>query len=424
MYKQIKRLSHQSVVYGLGGVLNQFVGFLLIPIYSRYLTPEQYGITQLLTITSAIVLIFAQLGLSSALFRSALYDQECDIGALYSTAFYTLGGSALLMFVVGWLSSVHLSWLLFDTSAYVRLVKITFAAVALDTWIVVAMARLRIEGRALRYSIISFSAFATRLLFNVLFIVVMGRGVSGLVEANALQSLIFAFVYWWQIKDQLALSFSTAQWRNLIGFGVPIIPALLSSRVLVMCDRYFLRYYGSLADVGLYSLAYRIASVVSLVISAFQTAWPAVLFSVARTKDANRLYARVLTYLSLLGIFLALGVAVLAEDILRIFSTEAYYPASKVVLLLALSYAFYGAYFATNIGPLLERKTYYSSFIVGSAALFQIGLNFALIPRFGMMGAAWATALSYCVLPVLAVLISRRLYPVSYEYKRLFRLGA
>lgn len=419
MFQRIKELGKQSLIYGLGGVLNQLINFLLVPLYSYYLSPGEFAILELLFRTSQLVLIVAQLGLTSAIFKSALYDQESDTRTLYSTAFYTLVVAGLLTLGVGTLLAPPLSGLLFNTAEYVHLVWLTFLTVALDTLIVVPMARLRIEGRALHYSLLSFSAFATRLLLNVVFVALLRRGVAGMVEANLLQSLLFAFVYLWHIRDQLALRFSFAVLRGLLSFSLPTVPALLGSTALVISDRYILNYYRPLEEVGVYSMGYRIALVGNLAVQAFQLAWPMLLFSVARSEDAERFYKRVLTYLFYGGSWLALGVSALSDDILRLFSTPAYYEAARIIPLVVLSYVFYGAYFATNIGPLLKNKTYWITVIVGVSLAVQVGLNLLLIPRIGMVGAALTTALSYLLMPIMAILISRRYYPVRYEYVRI-----
>lgn len=419
MYNWVKNLGKQSIIYGIGGMLNQFVSILLVPVYTRYLTPEEYGVVQILTVTAGFVVIVAQLGLASAIFKSALHDKSKDTKTIYSTAFYLLGLSAALLLGIGSGFAHLLSNLLFNTSIYARLVWILFVTAALDTMVVIPMARLRIEGRAMQYSVISFASFSCRLLLNVVFIVLWRRGASGLIEANAVQSLLFVFVYLWLIKDQLVLRFSTEEFLNLVSFGLPIVPALISSRVLVMSDRYILNHYADLAEVGLYSLGYRIASAVSLAVSAFQTAWPAMLFSLGGNQNARSFYARVMTYLLLFSGYLALGLSILSEDLLRIISSESFLQAYKVVPFVSLSYVFYGSYFVANAGIQLERKTHYLAYVAGAAAALQVGMNFLIVPRFGMMGAAFTTAISYLTMPVMVIIVSRRFYRVSYEYRRI-----
>lgn len=419
MFQRIKELGKQSVIYGLGGVLNQLVSFLLVPLYSYYFTPGEFAVYELLLRTGQFALIITQLGLASAIFKSALYDKKSDSKTLYSTACITLLGSSLLAVAIGALLAGAFSELLFGTADYARLIRLAFLTVALDTVNVVPMARLRIEGQAFRYSAINFSAFTARLLLNVVFVAFLQRGVAGLIEANLLQSVLFLPIYLWHIRDQLALRFSTAELRRLLSFSLPTVPAMLGSTALVVSDRYILNYFRTPEEVGVYSMGYRIGLVANLAVQAFQLAWPMLMFSSAQSKDAGRFYSRVLTYLFYGGNFLALGLSALSGDILRLISTPAYYGAAAIIPLITLSYVFYGAYFATNLGPLLKNKTYWITVIVGVSLAVQVGLNIVLVPSIGMMGAAITTALSYLLMPIMAILISRRYYRVHYEYGRI-----
>jgi O-antigen/teichoic acid export membrane protein len=192
--------------------------------------------------------------------------------------------------------------------------------------------------------------------------------------------------------------------------------------VLVLGDRYFLRYYTTITEVGIYSIGYRIASALSLVVGAFQTAWPALMFSAARTAEGPRFISRVLTYIVFVQLYLALGLSVLIDDILVLLTSEAYYTASQIVPLITLSYVFYGAYYVTSSGISIKNKTIYASLVVVSAAIIQTAINFYLIPKYGMMGAAISTVFSYLLLPISSALISNKMYPVQYEIHRLISI--
>jgi O-antigen/teichoic acid export membrane protein len=160
----------------------------------------------------------------------------------------------------------------------------------------------------------------------------------------------------------------------------------------------------------------------TLLISALQVAWPAFFFQQAKENDNRQVYSRALTYLVFIGTYLSLGLSALAQDTLIIVTTPAYYGAYKVVPLISLSYLLYGAYQITIIGPSLTRKTYLSSAIIGISAIVQTVLNFIIIPRYGMIGAGWTTLLSYALLIVLSVIVSNRIFPMTYEYLRLGKM--
>jgi O-antigen/teichoic acid export membrane protein len=129
-----------------------------------------------------------------------------------------------------------------------------------------------------------------------------------------------------------------------------------------------------------------------------------------------------MTYYVFFSLYLSLGLSVLAEDVIRLLGTPAYYEAYRVVPLLALSYVFYGMYFVASGGVQLAKRTHYLAYVAGGAALLQIALNFWLIPRFDMLGAAWAAALSYLVMPFWIGWISQQFHPVTYDLARIGKL--
>jgi O-antigen/teichoic acid export membrane protein len=184
-----------------------------------------------------------------------------------------------------------------------------------------------------------------------------------------------------------------------------------------------LKHYGSLHDVGLYSLGYRLGEFLTFPMQAFELAWPQFLFSNHKSPDAPALYARTFTYfLGFMG-FLCLAISLFAKEIIELTVAPAFHEAHRVVPLIAAALFFKGFNYAGNVGINLHRKVKYRPVILGVAAALNITLNFLLIPTYGMMGAAISTLVSYLVEGVLRVVVSQRLYPVPYEYTRLGRVA-
>jgi len=130
----------------------------------------------------------------------------------------------------------------------------------------------------------------------------------------------------------------------------------------------------------------------------------------------------ILTYFVLVGMFVALGLSVLSKEVLMVMATPPFYGAYKVIPLIALSYVLYGCYFVFNPGMLIAKKTKYAAPIVGAGAVMNLGLNYLLIPNYGMMGAAVATVISYLMLPIGLFVLSRRFYPIKYEWGRVAKI--
>ncbi|UCD38033.1 MAG: oligosaccharide flippase family protein [Fidelibacterota bacterium] len=423
MLEQLKNLSRHSVIYGLGSVLNRLLAFILLPIYTRYLTPADYGIFTLLVITGSVAAIISQLGLGSALFREVIYHESEDKGAI-STALYFLVGEAVVVFSLLILVSPQLSSLIFGSLVYTHLLRLTFFTGVLQVLEILFLARLRIREQSTLYSAVSVARFLIGAGLNIYFIVVLRLGIAGLVMAKLILSGVFALVYFVVLMPDLRFVFSTDMLRRMLAFGAPMVPAGLAELVMVSANRYFLQHYSTTEEVGLYSLGYTIGMVMSLVVGSIQLAWPAQMFTIAKQPDAKRQFGRILTYYVMVLGFIGLSVSVLAHEILVVMTTPDFYRAATVVPFIIIAYIFFGIRNMTNTGLAIRNKMKYVPPIVITAAALNIGLNFVLIPQHGMLGAAWATVVSYLFLVTVNTAVNLRFWHVPYEYPRLLKVAA
>jgi len=422
MLETIKHLTKHSLVYGLGGTLNTLIGFFLLPLYTRLLTPADYGILSLLTVTSSLASIVAQLGLGSAFFREIIYEGS-DEHTVESTTLYFLLGESALFFGTLILISPGLSNLIFGTMDRVYLLRLLFLADWVGVVDVVFNARLRARAQSSLYSLLSVARFTVGILLNLYYIAVLRRGVEGLIVAALITDALFASLYFVLMAKDLRRTFSIHILRRMLRFGIPLVPVGLSSLLLTMADRYFLKHFSTIAQVGLYSLGYNIGMVMLLAENAFQLAWPPHRFAIAKQPNAGHQFARILTYYLLAFGFLSMVLSLLAKELLMIMTTPKFYPAAAVVPLIALSYIFSGVRHMTNTGLAILNKNHYVPPIIVGCALLNLGLNYVLIPPYGMIGAAWATILSYLVLVIIQTLVNLHFYYIRYEYRRMAKLA-
>lgn len=418
MIATIKRLFKHSAVYGFGTVLNRLIGFILLPLYTRYLTTVDYGISSLLLVTSSVAVIIGQLGIGSAIFREVIYSGR-DESETESTALLFLMGQGLLFFGTLILLSEQISKLIFSDDSQTLLMRMTFLTGFLQMVLVVLMARLRIREQSSLYSGISVGRFLVGTGFNIYFVAGLQLGVKGLVLATLCNTAIFSVISLVFLLRHLKITFSITALQSMLRYSAPLVPGNLASLVMTSADRYFLQHYSSTSEVGLYSLGYKIGLVMNLIIQAVQLAWPAQMFEIMKEDDAERKFSRILTiYVVGLG-FVSLGFSVLAREILVVMTTPDFYAASTIIPMVLLSYLFYGARFMTNMGLVRENKLKYASMVIFGTAILNLALNFWLIPRYGMLGAAWSTFISYGVLLIAHMIVNARFWPISYEYKRI-----
>jgi len=421
MYQSIKQLGYHSFVYGLGNMLSKLLGFFLLPIYTRYLTPADYGILALLTLTQSILVVLANLGLGSALFREVIYKKTTEKKA-GSTALYTLFVISLFILAIGYIIAPFLSEAIFTDAKQTPLIRLVFLSVSFNNILIIFNARLRIREQSLFYSIFSVSSFLVGAVLNIYFVAIARRGVEGLIIAQVILATLQAVVCLWFMRDLIKPNFSSSVLHSLLNFGLPLVPGAIANLMMISADRYILNWYSTATMVGLYSLGYSIGMVINLIVQAVQLAWPAQLFEIAKLPDAKQRFSITLTYYCLVLGFISLAVSVLAREILVIMTTPEYYGAYIIMPLITLSYVFYGIRFMTTIGMYIRNKVKYSSIIIIGAAVVNLVFSFLLIPRYGMLGAGWATFISYLLLAVVNMRVDSRFIHIPYEYWRLTKI--
>ena len=200
-------------------------------------------------------------------------------------------------------------------------------------------------------------------------------------------------------------------------FGLPLVPSALALWAINFIDRIFVGAYKGQGEVGVYSAAIKIASVITFVMFAFRTAWPAFAYSIEDDRDARHTYAYVLTYLLIVASWIALALGALAPWLVHLIDPR-YHRAEKGIALLAFAGAIYAGYTVLAIGSGRARRTQFNWVVSGSGAALNIGLNFWLVPLYGMVGASIATAAAYLGLFLGMAWYAHHVYPVNYQWRR------
>ncbi len=194
--------------------------------------------------------------------------------------------------------------------------------------------------------------------------------------------------------------------------------------ILSLSDRYFLDNYVGLTEVGLYSIGYRIAGMLSIIImKPFSFAWSPYMFSIASRPDAKQIYAKVLVYYTFLSAFAGLGLSIFAEEALKVIATPEYFSANKIVPGIVVSYILCGMMSILVASIHIKKKSKYVAVIFIGAAIVNLTSNYTLIPILGMWGAALATLISYAFLNISFLWFSQRLYPIDHEFDRIFKIA-
>jgi O-antigen/teichoic acid export membrane protein len=422
---QIKRLLTQSAIYGAGGIVSRLIAVFLLPIYTHYLRTVGYGRIEQVIALSAVLVIVLRMGISSAFFRF-YFDAEDDAGrtVVVRTAFWftmtmaTVGlvfGVTLADQLAGWLK-LHDSWL------------VIWGFVGL--WAQMNYAQLtavfRVEERPVSYAIASLTNVLITIGATIVLVVPLHQGARGAIIGNFLGTLTVYTGLLAYRRYQLGPQFDRRLFRQMNRFGMPLVPAALALWAINFIDRFFVNQYKGNAELGVYSLAVRIASVIVFLMTAFQLAWPAFAYSIREDSIARRTYSFVLTYLLFVTCWMSLALSALSPWIVRVLDQSpghGFARATEAVPLLCFAITAYAGYVVLSIGIGRTRQTQYNWIVTGVAAVVNVTLNVALIPPYGMVGAAIATLAAYVVLFLGMWLNSRRVYPVAYQWRRVALLA-
>jgi O-antigen/teichoic acid export membrane protein len=281
----------------------------------------------------------------------------------------------------------------------------------------------RVEERSVQYLIASVTNILITVGATVLLVVVFDKGPVGVLVGNFIGTLLVYAVLVGYRREQLGLVFDRGLFRQMNHFGMPLVPAALALWAINFIDRWFVAYYKGQAEVGVYSVAVRIASAVIFLLLAFRTAWPAFAYSIADDREAKRAYSYVLTYVLLVTCWLSAALGLLAPWLVRLLAPNPDFSrAAEAVGLLAFSAAAYAGYTVLAIGLGRARQTQLNWVISALAAAVNIGLNIALIPPYGMIGAAISTLVAYVVLFLAMLWYAQAVYPVAYQWRRVVTL--
>jgi O-antigen/teichoic acid export membrane protein len=417
--QQLRRLGRHSAIYGIGGLVSRIIAVLLLPLYTRYLTPSDYGQIETLLALTTVMGLLLRAGITSAFFRF-YFDVEDDDGrlrVLRTSFWFTMGGGTLGLTLLLLFAS-PVSTLLFGDADAANLVRA--AGVAL--WATVNYEQMtslfRVEERSVAFVCASLANVFITIGFTLLLVVSLEKGAIGVIVGNFSGTLIVYLALLGYRREQLGLQFDRGLLREMNRFGIPLVPTALFLWVTNFSDRFFLVKLADVAEAGLYSVGVRVASAMVLLLTAFRMAWPAFAYSIKEEREARRTYAYVLTYLTVVTAWVALALTLLSPWLVDLLAAPRFADSASVVGPLAFATVSYGAYIVIAIGVGRARRTQFNWVVTGAAAVVNVALNLALIPPYGMMGAALATVAAYTTMAVGMAWWSQRIYPVPYQWRR------
>jgi O-antigen/teichoic acid export membrane protein len=421
----LARLAGDTAVYGLADAVGKGISLVLFPIFAHILTPSEYGAIEIIGTVVYLVSAVLVLGLDSATTRHFYAPEHKDrkgvvLGSsLMFSALVYFAGTIPLVLAYHWITRT-----LLGSSQYQTAALLAFIAIPLSLLTSLNLNTLRRLLRPWWFAGLSLFSLGLTLCLNLLFVWRLRWGVRGTYSAMLIASGITTVVGLWVTRRDYRWEWDGHLIKSMLRFGIPLVPASLCLWGLALLDRLFLVRFSTLAEVGLYSTANRLSSALAFGVGAFQLAWGPFAYSISTNEEAPVVYSRVLSFYMALGGLLVLGLGLFAKEALWILTPVPYHAAATAVGPLALGVLAYGVYTLVAIGVNLANKTSQVSITLAIATALNLVLCVILIPRFGMMGAAFATAGGWIAAAVTLTVASQRAYWIPYDWGLVGRLAA
>ena len=436
MANPLKQLAGQTVIYGLSTILARIINFLFVPIYTRLLTPESYGVVTEFMAYIAVLQVVLVLGLETGCFRFA-NKEGIDPKKVYSNAFVTVFciSATFLALMVAFAGPIS-SALGYD--GYSSCVKYMGGILALDSITAILFAKLRQENKALRFAIFKTIKIITETVANLVLFLWFPKNTDSarwllnfIPETPDFSYVIFAIFISCVvcgllfIPDYLKLSFRLEPklLRQMLAYSLPLMVAALPGVVNDFLDRILFRYFDTNADawrssLGLYQAAVKLAVIMNLFIQMFRYAAEPFFFRRAREKDSRELYASVQEYFTAFCGLVFLGV-ILYIDIIALILGPQFREAVGVVPIMLLSYMILGMLFNVSMWYKLSGKTNLAIWITLSGLVVTAVVIVLFMPKYSYWAAAFGHLASYVVMFIISSVLGARYYPIPYRWGRL-----
>ena len=447
----IKKFAGQTAIYGFTTVITRFLNFFLTPIYVGLYSPKVYGIFSVMYSWASMLNALLAFGMETTYFRY-LNKYENDKQKVYNNTFFTVLMLALvfLLFSVLFVNDLA-AWMqmgnTFDPD-YARYINYFIYILVLDALAVIPFAKLRADGRPLRYSFIKVVNILTFVGFNLLFIFVFPliikqnwygaefisswyrEGWVGYVFISNLIASLITLLFLLPELFKLTLSYDFALLKEMFVYSLPVLIANISFIINENIDKIFL---GQLLppgiseqEVGIYAACCKIAIFLSIFINAFRLGAEPFFFSHAKNKNSGETYAKIMNYF-VIAVCMIFVLLVANIELLKYFikgkdaaEQAMYWSGLKIVPILLFAYVSLGIYINLSIWYKLSDQTRYGLYISGIGAVLTIVLNLIFIPKYSYLASAWISLIAYTVMMVLSYFWGQRNYPIPYNLKKNF----
>ncbi|MFT5143812.1 MAG: O-antigen/teichoic acid export membrane protein [Rhodothermales bacterium] len=452
---RLRKLGSETAIYGVSSILGRAVNFLLFPFYTQVLSPEEYGPVTVVYAAFVFLNILYQYGMESAYLKFASAT-DANRPRVFSSAMWSLMGTAALFSTALWVFKGQAAFVIGLSGDHELLLGFAAAILFLDTASVVPFAELRLSNRPIYFAVVRFSSVLVNVSANLLLILGAGMGVEGILLANVASSAVSFVLLFPVVRQNITRDLDRGLWKQMLRFGLPFLPGGLGYAISERVNIFFLSRLPAETVVDLYGASMppetlatiqggdaaaaseyvlgafgilKLAVLAALGVQMFRYAWQPFFLNHAKDEDAPQLFGRIFLILTAALFGVVLGVSFFAAELVaiplpggRTLIEPTYWVGLSILPPALLGYAFQGWYYHFSAGAYIQKKTVYFVQSTLAGSVVALAVNFLAVPRFGMLGAAWATAAAYATMAVCLLVLIQRHYPVPYAWGRVLTL--
>ena len=427
MLKSIKISLKDTIIYGLGNVAVKIVGLILIPLYTNpeFFSTDQFGVLGILEISGLVLTALLASGLPQSLTRW-FWDKEHkdnQKGIFFMSLSTQLVVSVLFCVVLIPLSD-KISVIIFSKPDWSKAITFVILASGIQSVNNVINTLMRLQSKSMLYTLTNLLKLISVLSLTLYFILSKKMGLEGIYLAQVIgNAFIVLLLLGYTIKNTKVF-FDKTIFKSMNVYGFPLLLANISAALLTVIDRFSLNSLTVLKSVALYTLAFKITSVLKLVlVDSMKLALGPMMIKRIDTADNKRFYSKVLLYSSYILMFAIVGVSLFSYEIVKVIATSrAYWDAVAIIPVLSLSVFFVNMKEVTVYGLHIAKKTRIIGIIVVFSTIMSLVLNILLIPIWDIAGAAMATLLSQFIYWYACYYYSQKVFFVPYEIRKIITL--
>ncbi|HMU43308.1 MAG TPA: oligosaccharide flippase family protein [Ignavibacteriaceae bacterium] len=421
-------LSESTFWYTLGNLLIRSISFLLLPLYSNLISTEDFGRYSLLMAFYTIAAVFYQGGLTSALTKFYLDSEDENYRhKIFSATLNLILLIGVSLTILASAFAADISNMILSSEKFSGLILLTLVTLFIESLVTTILQLLKTKELSRRA--VSFAAISavTNLLLNILLVYYLGWGIRGIITAQLLSALFVFLILIPTIRKEYIFSFETPIVKSILSFSYPLIAAGILSTAVDVIDRFIINHYFGEQTTGIYSFSYKIALVMNVFVISMRTAWTPHSIRLFRSGIYSDIYGKVLTKIIAVSSIIFLSTSLLAGDLFnytfngKYLFNPSYQGGVIIIPLVLIAYGFnaLAGFYATY--PYIKGKSSYFFYVDLLALVFNLLFNYLLIPKFGIVGAAIATLISYCAGFMFYFIISYKKLQINYQLNKILQ---